>query len=137
MKSQKNLQLVKHFVFLFSEIFLQFFHRIKMQLQQRPLRVKIFYGSAWGYVQRYEDLASLLKRSLIGNGCRPENIIISGEKVPRKAAFEIYFNEARVHSKVSLYLFPWKCAIKLRTKVRHFTIFSWNNMYCLEFTISD
>ena len=65
---------------------------------QLPLHIKILYGSSWGFPQRYEELASLLSRKI-----KTTNLTISGRKVNRKAAFEIFFNDVCVHSKVGTY----------------------------------
>jgi len=59
------------------------------------LHIKILYGSSWGFPQRYEELASLLSRKI-----KTTKLTISGRKVNRKAAFEIFFNDVCVHSKI-------------------------------------
>ena len=72
------------------------------------LHIKILYGSSWGFPQRYEELASLLSRKI-----KTTKLTISGRKVNRKAAFEIFFNDVCVHSKVGTYyyqeLMQWDC----------------------------
>ena len=36
--------------------------------QNKPLKVHILYGSAWGFRQRYEELAGLLNKACRKNG---------------------------------------------------------------------
>ena len=84
---------------------------------QRPLHIKILYGSSWGYPQRYEELASLLSRKI-----KTTKLTISGRKVSRKAAFEIFFNDVCVHSKVGTYyqeLMQWDCFSNSHQKIFH------------------
>ena len=84
---------------------------------QRALHIKILYGSSWGFPQRYEELASLLSRKI-----KTTKLTISGRKVNRKAAFEIFFNDVCVHSKVGTYyqeLMQWDCFSNSHQKIFH------------------
>ena len=81
------------------------------------LHIKILYGSSWGFPQRYEELASLLSRKI-----KTTKLTISGRKVNRKAAFEIFFNDVCVHSKVGTYyqeLMQWDCLSNYHQKIFH------------------
>ena len=82
-------------------------------MEKVRLKIHIVYGSAWGYTQRYEDLKNVIQKR-----CHPGlNLQISGRKVSRKLAFEVYFNEVLVHSLINTKVMPHFEAVALKAQV--------------------